>query len=55
MMIILKELIHMVSERQLQANRENAKKGGVKTEEGKSVIKYNAQKHGLLTRFAPQR
>ena len=36
------------SQKQLEANRENAKKGGVKTEEGKMVSKYNALKHGLL-------
>ncbi|NQV13759.1 MAG: hypothetical protein HQ530_05675 [Parcubacteria group bacterium] len=39
----------MISEEQLQANRENAKKGGVKTEEGKAASKYNATKHGLLS------
>ena len=38
-----------VSEKQLEANRENAKLGGVKTEEGKAVSKYNALKHGLLS------
>jgi hypothetical protein len=39
-----------VSEKQLEANRENAKLGGVKTEEGKAVSRYNAVKHGILTR-----
>lgn len=38
----------MVTEKQLLANRENAKKGGVKTEEGKGVVRHNALKHGLL-------
>lgn len=38
-----------VSEKQLEANRENAKLGGVKTEEGKAISKYNAVKHGLLS------
>lgn len=38
----------MVSERQLAANRENAKKGGVKTDEGKAIVRMNALKHGLL-------
>ncbi len=38
-----------ISEKQLQANRENAKLGGVKTEEGKAVSKHNALKHGLLS------
>src|SRR5574343_1104831 len=37
-----------LSEKQLEANRENAKKGGVKTEEGKANSKYNALKHGIL-------
>ena len=39
-----------VSEKQLQANRENALKGGVKTPEGKAIVKYNALKHGLLAK-----
>ena len=39
-----------VSQKQLEANRKNAKLGGVKTEEGKAVSKYNALKHGLLSR-----
>ena len=39
-----------VSKKQLEANRQNAKLGGVKTEEGKAVSKYNALKHGLLSR-----
>ena len=38
-----------VSQKQLEANRENAKLGGVKTEEGKAISKYNAMKHGLLS------
>lgn len=38
-----------VSQKQLEANRENAKLGGVKTEGGKAVSKYNAIKHGLLS------
>jgi hypothetical protein len=38
-----------VSQKQLEANRENAKLGGVKTEEGKAVSKYNALRHGLLS------
>lgn len=38
-----------ISEKQLEANRENAKLGGVKTEEGKAVSRYNAIKHGLLS------
>ena len=38
-----------VSQKQIEANRENAKLGGVKTEEGKAVSRYNAVKHGLLS------
>ena len=38
----------MVSENQLKASRENAKKGGVKTPEGKRIVRLNALKHGLL-------
>lgn len=38
-----------VSQKQLAANRKNAKLGGVKTEEGKAVSKYNALKHGILS------
>jgi len=39
-----------VSEKQLQANKKNAQKGGVKTPEGKEIVKYNALKHGLLAK-----
>ncbi len=39
-----------LSQKQLEANRENAKLGGVKTEEGKAVSKYNAMKHGILSK-----
>lgn len=38
-----------ISEKQLAANRQNAQKGGVKTSEGKSISRYNAIKHGLLS------
>ena len=37
------------SQKQIEANQENGKKGGVKTAEGKAVSKYNALKHGLLS------
>ncbi|MCE9585089.1 hypothetical protein K8Q94_00510 [Candidatus Nomurabacteria bacterium] len=37
-----------ISPKQLEANRENGKKGGVKTDEGKAVSKYNAIKHGIF-------
>ncbi len=36
------------SQKQIDANRENGKLGGVRTEEGKAVSKYNALKHGIL-------
>lgn len=39
----------MISEKQIQANRQNAQKGGVKTAQGKAVSCYNALKHGLLS------
>jgi len=39
-----------VSKKQLEANKRNAQKGGVKTPEGKSIVKYNALKHGLLAK-----
>lgn len=38
----------MVSDTQQKANEENAKLGGVKTEEGKEISKFNALKHGVL-------
>lgn len=37
-----------ISPKQLEANRQNAKLGGVKTEEGKAISKYNALKHGIF-------
>ena len=37
-----------VSRRKLEANRRNAKKGGVNTPQGKKVSKFNAVTHGLL-------
>lgn len=40
----------MTTLKQSQANRQNAKLGGVKTEEGKEISKYNALKHGLLSK-----
>jgi len=40
----------MISQKQLEANRKNAQKGGVKTPEGKAIVKYNALKHGLLSK-----
>ncbi len=37
------------SKKQLLANQQNAKLGGVKTETGKEVSKLNSTKHGLLS------
>ena len=34
----------------MKANKKNTKKGGVKTEEGKAIVKYNALRHGLLAK-----
>ena len=39
-----------ISQKQLEANKANAQKGGVKTTAGKEVIKYNALRHGLLAK-----
>ncbi|MHC4594551.1 MAG: hypothetical protein ACYS9C_13780 [Planctomycetota bacterium] len=41
-----------VSKKQLEANKKNAQKGAVKTEEGKAIVKHNALKHGLLAKEA---
>lgn len=38
-----------ISEKQLEANKRNAKLGGIKTEEGKAISRYNAIKHGILS------
>lgn len=38
----------MATEKQITANRENAKLGGVKTDEGKTVSRWNAMRHGIL-------
>ncbi len=41
----------MTSEKQAKANRQNALNStGPKTSEGKAVVRYNATKHGLLSR-----
>ena len=40
-----------VSEKQLNANKENAKLGGVKTEEGKLISSNNATKHGFFSQL----
>ncbi len=40
----------MTTEKQSEANRENGKLGGVKTDEGKAISRFNAIKHGLLSK-----
>jgi hypothetical protein len=37
------------SEKQIQANRINALKGGVKTAEGKAAVRLNAVSHGFFS------
>jgi len=41
----------MISDAQYQANVQNAQLGGVKTPEGKTISKMNAQKHGVLSKL----
>ena len=41
--------MRQASIKQLAANRQNAQKGGVKTDAGKQITKLNALKHGLLS------
>jgi len=41
----------MASTKQIIANRDNSKLGGVKSAEGKSVSRYNARKHGILSQI----
>jgi len=41
----------MITKAQIQANKINSLKGGVKTLEGKSVTRFNAMKHGILGRL----
>ncbi len=36
------------TQKQIEANRENALKGGVKTQQGKEITRFNALKHGIL-------
>lgn len=36
------------SKARVAANKENAKHGGVKTERGKAVVRFNARRHGIL-------
>jgi hypothetical protein len=39
-----------ISKKQLDANRLNAKKGGVKSSAGKDISKLNSTRHGILSR-----
>ena len=39
---------NQISQKQMEANQKNAELGGVKTEQGKEISKFNAQKHGIL-------
>lgn len=36
------------SNKQQIANQQNSLKGGVKTDEGKAIVRFNARKHGIL-------
>lgn len=45
----LMSILTVISEKQLIANRENGKKGGVKTLAGREISKYNAFRHGILS------
>ena len=38
----------MTTQKQIIANRKNAQRGGVKTLEGREMVKFNALKHGVL-------
>jgi len=38
----------MTTEKQITANQKNALKGGVKTEEGKEISRYNSVQHGIF-------
>ena len=37
-----------ISDKQHEANKQNALSGGVKTDEGKAISRYNAVRHGIL-------
>lgn len=37
-----------ISDKQQKANMKNALNGGVKTPEGKNIVRFNARKHGIL-------
>lgn len=37
-----------ITQKQIEANRENSLKGGVRTPQGKEISRFNALKHGIL-------
>lgn len=37
-----------ISQKQIEANKQNAIKGGVKTDKGKNIVRFNARTHGIL-------
>jgi len=41
----------MTTEKQIKANKVNGSKGGVKTQAGKAISRYNSIKHGVLSTF----
>jgi len=41
----------MTTEKQIKANKVNGSKGGVKTQAGKAISRYNSIKHGVLSKF----
>jgi hypothetical protein len=41
----------MTTEKQIKANKENGSKGGVKSDAGKAISRYNSIKHGVLSKF----
>ena len=40
----------MTTQAQINANKQNSQKAGVKTDTGKDISKYNAMRHGVLQR-----
>ena len=38
-----------MTNKRLEANRKNCQLGGVKTSQGKSITRFNARKHGILS------
>ncbi len=46
--LTLNPMTNNITPKQRVANEQNAKLGGVKTERGKSIVRFNARKHGIL-------